>query len=130
MQILPETVNYVNYWLKNVMEIDGIEFTEKDLTDPEKAMDIANYYIISCCKNYGRINCNNSLFKMMNKDFSASLQQELMIAMYNEGPGNIITHIKDKTINQYLKQGPKDNYLNKVLKNTQNIKENNADNFK
>lgn len=129
MQILPSTVNYVNYWLKDVMEVKGVEFTTIDLINPEKAMDIANLYLISCAKNYAKATSNNSLFKVMKEDFSVERQQELIIAMYNEGPGNMLSHAKSGTIKQYLKEGSKTNYLNKVLTNAETIKENSLSNY-
>lgn len=124
MQILPTTVDYVNYWLNDVMEIKDISFSTKDLIDPAKSMDIANLYLISCAKNYAKPTSRNSLFKYLNEDFSRARQQELIIAIYNEGPKNMLDHAQNGNIYDYLKEGSKQNYLNTVLKNANNIKQN------
>lgn len=129
MQIKPETVDYVNYWVKDVMGIKGVQYTINDLTDPEKSMDIANLYLISCAKNYTRDNCNNPIFKKMGVDFSKTRQQQILIAMYNEGPGNMLNHAEDGSIYSYLKEGPKTNYLNKVLTKTEQIRVNQQEMF-
>lgn len=122
-QILPGTLTTLNNWLTNTMGIHDVKYTEADLNNPEKAVEISTLYYYYICKNYCRDVCNNSVYKLMGIEFSKSRQQELCTAIYNNGIGNIQTYIKNGTIDDYLFNGSPNNHANRVKRATDSFRE-------
>ena len=114
MQIRPDTLTDVNNWLKNTMELD-LQYSVEDLSDPAKSMEIATYYLIQTCKNHAKMNCNNPIFPYLKENFSYKRQEEIILAIYNNGYNKMLSYINDGTVYEYLSEGSKDNYVNKII---------------
>lgn len=114
MQVLPKTVSTINDWLVDTMGITGLSYTTQDLSNPEKSMDIANLTLIWICKNYCKPNCNNPLYKKMDKEFSLADQKNILIATYEQGPDEMIKHINSGKIAYYITPENSGNYLSKI----------------
>ena len=122
MQIRPQTLDDVNHWLKNTMGLD-LQYSVNDLTDPQKSMDIATFILVQSCKNHGKENCNNPIYPYLNESFSMSRQQEIILALYNNGYGNMMEYIQNGTVFEYLSEGSKTNYVNKIISTAEKLED-------
>ena len=122
MQIRPQTLQDVNNWLKNTMGLN-IQYSLEDLSDPQKSMDIATFILVQICKNHGKEHCNNPIYPYLKEEFSLSRQKEIVLALYNNGYDNMIDYAKEGTIFDYLSEGSKDNYVNKISRTAEQLEE-------
>ena len=117
-QIKASTIDYVNWWMEEVMGLENPGYTIEDLKDPRKAMEITNYFNLSSILNYVR----DSKPIYIAAGATEQGQKEAMIAIYNAGAGNVQAYAKSGTLHQYLSSGPKSNYVNKVLSHEAQIR--------
>lgn len=123
MQIMPQTVKDVNSWLKTTMKVD-VQYTVQDLADPVKSMEIATFSLIQTCKNHGKQYCNNPLYPHLNENFSVSRQQEIILAIYNNGYQNMLKYVDNGTVFDYLSEGSSENFVNRVLTESKKLRQN------
>lgn len=122
MQIRPQTLNDVNYWLKNTMGLD-LQYSVEDLSDPQKSMDIATFILVQTCKNHGKEKCKNPIYPYLNEGFSIARQEEIILALYNNGYSNMMQYIENGTVFEYLSEGSSNNYVNKIMKTAEMFEE-------
>ena len=124
-QVKKETIDYVNWWMENILELENPNYTLEDLKDPKKAMMITNYFNLSSILNY--IRGAKPLYEAVG--CTTQGQKEVMLAIYNAGAGNVTTYMDNGTLHRYLSSGSKSNYVNKVLANESQIRAQNEDNI-
>lgn len=122
MQLKQDAIDDINKWIKTTMEIDGVSYTLEEVSkDPQKAMEAGTFYLIMLCKNHAKEGCNNPILPYLNEEFSFKRQEELVLALYNNGYGNIMDYIKQGTIYDYLSEGPSTNYVNTIKSKGQRL---------
>ena len=119
MQIKPEAINYANYYAGQFMGIEGVNYTVEDLKDGEKSMDIATILLIANCKNFAQ--SWDEIFKVLDEPFSAKRQEEIILAYYNNGEGNMNKYMANGTVTEYLREGNPTNYANKIISKRQEL---------
>lgn len=115
-QVLPETLDDVNEWLRETIGVKDLQYTPEDLLDPSKAMEVANLALIMFSKNHCKEDCNNPIHEIINRPFSFENQEQYMLCIYNNGIKTIADYQKAGVIDEYLIGGSEDAYVNKVLR--------------
>lgn len=129
-QVKPETLSSLNNWLHNTLHLNNITYTTEDLSDPSKAMDITTLLLIQICKNHGKMGCNNPIYPYIQESFSLKRQEEIILAIYNNGFNNMKSYVENGTIYNYLSEGPASNYVNKILTKKERLEEKYSDYYK
>lgn len=127
-QVKPSTLNDLNNWLHGTMGLTSVTYTIEDLHDPSKALDITNLLLIKICKNHGKMTSNNPVYPYLNESFTLERQEEIILAIYNNGYDNIMRYINNGIVYDYLKEGSSNNYVNKVLTKKEKLVENHFEN--
>lgn len=120
-QIKPEVIDDLNNWLHNTLKLKNITYSIEDLNDPAKTMDITTLILIQLCKNHGKIGCNNPIYTHLHEGFNLKRQEEIILALYNNGFTNMQTYIKNGTLYNYLREGSPSNYVNKILQKKEQL---------
>ena len=114
-QVRPSAIEDLNDWLNNTLGLKNIKYTTEDLNDLNKAMDISNMILIKTCKSHGKVSSKSPIYPYLNESFSLSRQEEILLAIYNNGYSNMLSYIQNGTVYDYLSEGNPSNYVNKVL---------------
>ena len=112
-QILPSTLEYINWWLSSVMESD-LSYTMEDCDNPEKALEICILINISNCKNF--FDRDEQIYSDLNFKDNSNLQGKCVIASYKYGAGNVDSSYRNDTLfdtylNDYWIDGSGSNYV-------------------
>ena len=119
-QLLPSTVDQINYWLHNTMESD-LSYTYEDCDNPEKSVEMCILLCIMNTKNFFRP--GKDIYQALDLRNNETIQMQCVVGSYNYGPGNIMrAYNEGKLFDTYLNlddwiDGDGVNYVKKFMEN-------------